>query len=209
MSLFACLFTGSVNAGPITHTDESLFQSAAGLVNIENFEGYDLLDPVSTLSSLGGSFGSFSNGSLPAGYDQSSGGYAHSGNKTLINNDKNTLPGLGDIIFNADLNTEFFSIGLWNTGGDDVVRLSVFDINDVLLESIVSEFGETFIGITGLSGGVKAVISAEEGNGWFSIDDLQTSTARTVPVPEPVSLALLSLGLAGITFSKKRKQPKA
>jgi len=193
------------------YNDEATFQSAAGFVNVETFESYNLLDSVSALPSLGGTFETFSNGSLPAGYDQSTGGTAHSGNRTLINNDKLALPGLGSIVFNADLNKEFSAFGLWNTGGDDTVRLSIFDVNNILLASTDSVLGETFIGITGLSGGVKAEISAVIGNGWFSIDDLQTATVPVpgTPVPEPSTMLLLGSGLVGLIGFNYRRRKQA
>ncbi len=200
----AFVFLSNSQAAPIAYNDESIFQAAAGAVNIETFEDYALLEPVLTLPLLGGTFETLSNGSFPTGYDQSSGGTARSGNKTLINNDKVGLPGLGSIGFIANSNIEFSAIGLWNTGGDDTIRLSIYDANNALLATVVSDFGETFIGITGLLGGVRAEISAETGNGWFSIDDLQTSIS-TVPIPAAAWLFGSGL-LALIGFGSNRRK---
>jgi hypothetical protein len=40
-------------------------------------------------------------------------------------------------------------------------------------------------------------------NSWFAMDDLQIDTNR---VPEPASIALLGLGLAGVALSRRRKR---
>jgi len=206
VSSTAFIFPLNLQAAPITYNDETIFQTTVGTVSVETFEDYILFEPVSVLPALGGTFDVLSNGSFPTGYDQSSGGTARSGSVTLMNNDKIGLPGLGSIVFIADSNIEFSAFGLWNTGGDDTVRLSVYDANNILLATTVSTFGESFIGISGLLGGVRAEISAETGNGWFSIDDLQTATISTVPIPSAVWLfgsGLLALVGFGSNRSKK------
>ncbi len=199
----AWLLFSAMSHAAIIHDNEAVFQSAAGVVNTETFESYNLFDPVSALPLLGGTFDTLNNGSYPNAYDQSAGGSAHSGIRTLMNNDKLGLPGEGDIIFIADADTEFSALGLWNTGGDDTVRLSIYDSNNNLLATTASLPGESFIGIAELSGAVKAVISAEGGNGWFSIDDLQTATVSSIPVPAAVWL--FASGLLALSELARRK----
>jgi len=43
---------------------------------------------------------------------------------------------------------------------------------------------------------------------WYSMDDFTYNTASATSVPAPVSFAFLALGLAGLTFVKKKKLNK-
>lgn len=180
----------------LVFTDEAAFQTAAGGVAVETFEGYSPFVPVSALSGLHLSFSQLNNGSFPETYDQRSGGVTRSGTITLMNNDRLGLPGLGPMEVIADPGTQFLAFGYWNTGTDDTTRLTLFDENDVVIESAVSGVQDpAFLGIINATGAVRAVIEAVGGNGWFSIDDLQVDTG-SVPVavsaPGGASLLLLA-----------------
>lgn len=185
----------AVPAKAIVFTDEAAFQTAAGGVVIEDFESYSLFDPVAALSGLHLTFSPLSNGSAPNAYDQSSGGVSRSGQITLMNNDKLGLPALGPMEIVADPGTQFLAFGYWNVGGDDTTRLTLFDENDAVIDSAVtSEDDPAFIGIIGAVGATRAVIEAVQGNGWFTIDDIQVdsaSVAAAIPAPGAISLLLL------------------
>jgi hypothetical protein len=203
LAVFGCLSFIPVSANALVFTDETAFQAAAGGVVVETFESYGLLDPVAALSGLNLTFSPLNNGSSPRAYDQSSGGVAQSGTITLMNNDKLNTPGLGSMEIVADPGTEFLAFGYWNVGGDDVTRLTLFDVNNNLIESAVTSADDpAFIGIIGAVGATRAVIEAVQGNGWFTIDDIQVDAA-SVPtqVNAPGGLAML---LLGILFLRRR-----
>lgn len=197
-AVLAALSFAPVTANAIVFTDEAAFQAAAGGVVIEDFESYSVLDPVAALSGLHLTFTPLSNGSPPRAYDQSRGGVARSGQMSLMNNDKIDTPGLGPLEIVADPGTEFLAFGYWNVGGDDTTRLTLFDVNDNVIESAVSSQDDpAFIGIIGAVGATRALIEAVEGNGWFTIDDLQVDSASvTAALPAPGAVMFLLLGIA-------------
>lgn len=184
------------SANALVFTDEAAFQAAAGGVVVENFESYSLFEPVAALAGLHLSFSPLGNGSAPRGYDQSSGGVSRSGQITLMNNDKLHLPALGPMEVVADTGTVFLAFGYWNVGGDDTTRLTLFDENDAVIESAVtSQDDPAFIGIIGAVGATRAVIEAVEGNGWFTIDDIQVDSASVIAaIPAPGAVMVLLLG---------------
>lgn len=206
-SVFLALTFIPVSANALVFTNEAAFQTAAGGVVIEDFESYSLFDPVAALSGLHLSFSlPDSNGStVPQAYDQSSGGVARSGQITLMNNDKLNLPALGRMQIDADAGTEFLAFGYWNVGGDDTTRLTLYDVNDVVIETAVtSEDDPAFIGIIGAVGATRAVIEAVQGNGWFTIDDIQVDAASVAAaIPAPGAMMLFLLGLA---YMRSRRQ---
>ena len=190
------------SAHALVFTDEAAFQAAAGGVVVEDFESYNLLDPVAALSGLHLTFSPLSNGSPPTAYDQSWGGVAQSGTKTLANNDKLNLPALGPMEIVADPGTVFKAFGYWNVGGDDTTSLTLYDADDNIIESafVVDTNGPlenqpSFIGIIGAVDAVRAVIAPVLGNGWFTIDDIQVDSASVeaaTSIPAPGSLVLLA-----------------
>lgn len=202
LAVLGFLSLGTAPANALVFTDEATFQAATGGVVVETFESYSLFDPVAALSGLHLTFSPLSNGAAPNAYDQSRGGVARSGRISLMNNDKLLTPALGPMEIIADPGTTFLALGYWNVGGDDTTRLSLFDANDNLIESAVSGSDDpAFIGIIGAVGAVRAVIEAVDGNGWFSIDDLQVDAA-SVRIDAPLGGLFL---MGGALFLLRRR----
>jgi len=91
------------------------------------------------------------------------------------------------------------SVGAWNDPTGSRILLSVFDINDKLLESIQADEG-FFIGITNplIASATFSYISTQSVPG-FSLDDVTIGSVSAVPVPAAVWLFGSSLiGLIGM-----------
>lgn len=113
----------------------------------------------------------------------------------------------GTAVNNASNEIDYFN---WSTTGDFLLTWSVAPTDFVRVSSTPDYWNQGDISVansnnTGIllsAGDYSAGVTADSGSrGWtFTIEVFQ-------PVPEPASLALLGLGLAGLGFSR-RKKPK-
>lgn len=126
----------------------------------------------------------------------------------------------GSPIFNGPISFLFatpvaavgLSGGFFNALGGTTIE--AFDLTGASLGSIVnSKLGVEFYGLFDSTGsniaGVSFYITGNEPAG-FAIDNVTFGDASVVVnVPEPTSLALVSLGLAGLASRRKLRAPKA
>ena len=197
----------SAQAQVVTYTDENLWRLAAGTYSLETFDGFTAGTQISTLSNLGLSLDVLDgSGAYPAAYDNYCGGSPRSGVNTLINfGYPCSFTPKGDLVFRPLAGLSIYSLGYWNTGGDDATQLQFFDVNDQLLGSTqITAYG--FIGIVSTVAAYRGRISEVGGNTIFGIDDLQVGTASASAVPEPSTYALMAAGLAVLGFAARRRR---
>jgi hypothetical protein len=204
--LMALVIASAAPALAASFSDEPTFRAAAGSLGLDTFESYAPGTQVHDSLFLGVTFALLNDAATypsaqPVG---STGGYSVSGTMNLLNDLDFELPGRGPIGFGPTVaGTAMYAVGYWNTGGDDGTRLSLYDINDVLIEAatVGPEDGPHFVGIVTSTPAYRAEISEFGGNGYFLVDDLQVSLH---PAPEPASLALLGIGAVPFLLRRRR-----
>lgn len=213
---------GPASAAFITFTGgtaaETAWRTAVGTFQLETFDSYGQGNVISSLPALGVSFDLIppnSSGPTP-GFPAV---YVHSvdntpsGPQQLSNMPNGGAPDANflnaDIILRALSGFNITALGFWNGDPNGPMVISVFDAADNLLGSVSAPAnindGNAFGGF--VSDVLFARISFEgtTGDGYNHIDDLQTNASRITAVPEPGTVALISLGLFTIAARRRRK----
>ncbi len=181
----------------ITYTDEALFLAALTSFVTHDFDSFQGLPGASGTpldTEIPGL--DFDNAIVSLG---DFGGTSNSPPNVVLNGD---VFGGNPIV--VHLTTPAFAIGLFNTSLIDRERFDIFDGNGDPLGSL--ELPESVVNFGGFISDVPIVRAEIVGipptNGSIYIDDLTIGN----PVPEPSTVSILALGLAGLAIGSRRRR---
>lgn len=198
---FAFIFTGSANASLITYSDRTSFESAAGVVSSEDFESF-VVDTAFHTGSLNlGDFSISMVGTPSTSYNfidvvplASAESNVNGSNHMRIFTDNSPL---SNLIFTFD--TAITAFGSDFTSFNDSIQRTQLVIDSEILSVPINP--GSFFGFTS-DVAFTSITFQGLANDVYGMDNVTYSAAS---VPEPGSLVLLGLGLAGLGFSRKKK----
>jgi hypothetical protein len=199
-SIFIASFA---QAAFITFTNESNWQSAAGLTALEDFQSYSAGTQITMLPNLGISFDVLAGGGHPQTYNF--GGTPH-GSMQLGNfpNGINQTNRYDDIVLRSMTGYQMFGLGYWNGDGQNSTFVAnAYDSSGNLLGSVGAGKGQ-FAGFTSGTAISRVVFvgNSPGTDGWNHLDGLQTA----VVIPEPSTALLLGMGLVSIAATRQRSR---
>jgi hypothetical protein len=194
------------------YTDEAAWRAAvANVYALDNFDATPANTEIIQLPALGIKFDPLNDGTYPTVQPYSStGGLVRSSPHNLLNDRDFSLPARGPYSMRAIVPTDLvFGVGLWNVGGDDRLRMTFLDANEMIIEQVISDAAIGFFGIANATGAERVQIDFVAGNEYSPVDDLQTAVRRNIDptIPEPTSLALsgFAIGLWAITRLRSKR----
>ena len=194
--LFVCLFAGAANATLISYSDVGSWNTNVSSVTTNDFNHYTVIDYFGSSHTENGV--TFTGGAL---FSQGNNNYAGS---QWIGEKWFSFEGAQPygIDFGQDLTALSFNFADYYNANMDLTLL--FNTGESIS---VNQGGSNVMGFVGITTDIAfssvQLISSNTKGTYFGIDNLAYGTASAVP--EPASIALLGLGLAGIGLSRKKK----
>jgi hypothetical protein len=197
----------TANAALVQYSDRTLFEAASGILSSEDFNSYTT-DVSFSMSPLDvGDFTITYDGVLVSGWNMIDATPFAMSSLLDIDGTSYMLGGLAEaetIVLTFD--SAITAFGADFTGLNDDVARSLFNIaGDTISLPVQSGLTTLFFGVvsdTPFDTVTLMGLSSSEG---YGMDNVAYGSG-TVSVPEPTTLALMGLGLAGIGFARKKKQ---
>jgi hypothetical protein len=192
------------------YNSEAAWRAAVGTFTLDDFESYAPNTQIQNDVPLGITFDLLNDAvTYPSVQlaSQTGGPGPISGTRVLLNDLDFALPPRGPFKFSpTNPLDQLWGAGVWNVGGDDTIRLAMYDANNQLIEQFDSPAGSGFVGIALSSPAARAEIFGIVGNEYIPVDDLQVSLRR---IPEPGTMLLCLAAGTAMLMSRRPKRRSA